>query len=408
MPGVYIFENEKKNPLYVGKSIHLRTRLRQHFKAYQEGVAKAEKYVTKSKYISFYEVESDLEAGLLEARLIKLYQPKYNIISKDDKSRIYIAITDDEFPEVKVVRKTDLRQGEKVYGPFTTAKQTKEVLKVARRIFHFCGNPPNKGKAPRACFYYHIDLCDGACVGEISAAEYRRKMGYLKKFLSGRIRGLIKSLEVRLRKMAREQKYEKAAEIKNQLAALETMMAMREMSVFLEAPAEVDRKIKDLEYMLSEIGIRAIPMRIEAYDMATMGQTKTVGAMIVFTLGVADKAEYRLFRVRDESGGDVHTMAEVIKRRFRHHEWKKPDLVVLDGGKGQLSVAGEMVPADVPVIALAKKEETIVIKKRGKFEEYNWDKMRPGLVLLRQARDEVHRFVNSYHRRVRSREMLSS
>jgi len=405
-PAVYIFADASGKSLYIGKSIHLRTRIRQHYKSAVEGEKQAH-FWPQSKTLSFCVVGSELEAVLLEARLIRLYQPPFNIISKDDKSLIYIAISRDNYPQVSLARKTELTGKEAYFGPFMSAWRTQHMLKLSRRIVHFCANPPHKGGQHRPCFYYHLGLCSGACVGKVTAAAYRHQIGLLKRFLNGQMATVGKALLREIKFVAKEENYRLAATLKKQYEALTMAKISQHIGgTFLESNPEVDHQLGRLVQVLGEVGVAINPERLECFDMATLQQQQTVGSMAVFNLGVADKSQYRKFRVRQIAGGDPHNMAEVVKRRFRHHDWPKPGLLILDGGKGQLSVVGRVVPKDVPLVALAKKEEVIFVPQAGSYREIRLSLADPASKLLRRIRDEAHRFATGYHKTIRKREFL--
>jgi len=406
-PAVYSFENERGKPLYIGKSIHPRSRVRQHLRQAGDIRSKQREFVSEARWISFYVVESEIESLLLEARLIRLHQPFYNSIQKDDRSSLFIQVTKDEFPQVKMIRGADLTDGDGGFGPFRTKTEADMVLRVARRVFKFCQSPPGKGRKDRACFYYHIGQCDGVCVGKISKSDYRAKIGYLKRFLNGKSKGLLLSLERKINRLAKEHNYEKAAEFKRLYEAVEWATKTRHgLAEFLRDGAVPERAMKDLRRLLMSYGIESTLERIEGYDVATLQQKNTVGAMVVFFLGTADKSQYRRFRL-DNTAGDTGAMRRMLQRRIRRTDWPKPDLILVDGGKPQLSTAIKIVPKEIPVVALAKREETIVILTEDGFQEVLLPRRSKALGLLQQIRDEAHRFGTGYHKQLRDKKSLS-
>lgn len=405
-PTVYSFEDENRKPLYIGKTIHPKTRIRQHHKEAMERV-KQKEFVYKAVELAFYPATSEIETLLLEARLIRLHKPYYNIIQKDDRSSLFIEITRDDFPRVNLIRGMDIKKERDVYGPFRTRQDAELIIKVARRIFHFCQNPPRKGAAKRACFYYHIGQCSGACVGIVTKAEYRSVMGLLKRFLNGRTKLLLIQLERRIKKLAHEQKFEQAAEMKRMYEAVNwATQARHGLAGFLKGAIVPERGVKELQQLLGNYGIVTSLERIEGYDVATLQQTNTVGAMVVCFLGTMEKQEYRLFKIRNWSGGDVGAMREMLTRRFSRRGWEWPDLVMVDGGKLQLSMATKVVPKGIPVIGLAKKEETVVIATDEGYDEIKLAKRSLALRLIQQIRDEAHRFGTGFHKRRRSKSSL--
>ena len=403
-PSVYCFEDETGKPLYIGKSIHPKSRIKQHIQQAGQARSKQREFVNLAKWIRFYLVESEIESLLLESRLIRLHQPFYNSMLKDDKSSTYIEVGNEDFPVVSLIRGGDIRQGKSVFGPFRRRDEAEMVLKVARDIFKFCQNPPNDG-VKRACFYYHIGKCDGACVGLVNKSKYRSKIGYLKRFLNGSSSGLLISLEKKIRRLARAHRYEKADEVKKMYEAVKWATKTRHgLAEFLKDDHTPDRAIKELKTMLSSYGIESSLERIEGYDVATTQQMDTVGAMVVFFLGTADKSSYRKFKLNG-SGSDTEAMKQMLGRRIRRTDWPRPDLILVDGGKPQLSTALRLV-RDVPVIGLAKKEELVIIYQDDKFIEIEMPRRSKALQLLQQIRDEAHRFGTGYHKQVRSRRSL--
>jgi excinuclease ABC subunit C len=406
-PGVYAFEDEAGQFLYIGKSIHIKNRIKQHWKSAAEGEKQA-LFIPLTKKLRYYPVQSDLESLLLEARLIRLYAPLYNAISKDDKSPLYIQVTKDAFPKVLLKRKSDLKKTDTAYGPFTSSATTGLLLKVARRIFHFCSSPPKNGKPGRACFYYHLGMCSGACVGKVDQKQYQKTISLLKRFLNGQTSYVTSELYKSINRSSRLLHFEEAADYKNQLNALLIAKTnIRLFGGFIEGTPRTDKQLKRLVEVLAPHGINIKPDRIECYDMATMQQKDTVGSMVVLNLGIPDKSQYRKFKVQSLEGGDPHNMAEVLRRRFRHPEWPLPDLVILDGGKTQLSIAGSQIPVGIPYVSLAKKEETIIIPKGDTYFELSLQKDDPALQLFQIIRDEAHRFATTYHKKIRDKRSFS-
>ena len=404
-PSVYCFEDEAGKPLYIGKSIHPKSRIRQHLQQAGEARSKQREFINLAKWIRFYQVESEIESLLLESKLIRLHQPFYNSMSKDDKSSTYIMVGSEDFPVVSLIRGAEIESFKSVFGPFRTRYEAEMVLKVARNIFMFCQNPPNNG-VKRACFYHHIGRCDGACIGLVSKSKYRSKIGYLKRFLNGSSVGLLISLEKKIRKLAKAQKYEEADEVKKMYEAVKWATNTRHgLADFLKDDQTPERAIRELKVMLSSYGMESSLERIEGYDVATTQQKDTVGAMVVFFLGTADKSSYRKFKL-DRSNSDTNAMKQMLKRRIRRTDWPRPDLILVDGGRPQLSTALKLIK-DTPVIGLAKKEELIVIFYEDKFIEVEMPRRSKALQLLQQIRDEAHRFGTGYHKQVRDKRSLS-
>lgn len=245
-------------------------------------------------------------------------------------------------------------------------------------------------------------------MGKVSPRIYRQQIGLLKKFLNGQMGAVSRGLVKEIKAAAKAEDFRTAGQLKRQYEALLTAQSSQKISgSFLESNPHVDRQLGRLVQILKPYGVNVSPERIECFDMATLQQKQTVGSMVVFSLGNPDKSQYRKFKVRYLPGGDPNNMAEIIRRRFRHQDWISPGLVVLDGGKAQLAIAGLAVPDDIPVIALAKREETIVLKSATGFVELKLPLDDPGLKLLRAIRDEAHRFATGFHTQLRAREFLA-
>ncbi len=357
-------------------------------------------------------MESDVAAIILEANLIKTYQPYYNSATKDDKTVSYIVITNPPGLAFKTLHRSDIHLTDytnpqtQIYGPYPSATIANIILKQVRRIFGFCQNPVNQSQRP--CFYWHIKQCPGPCNGTISLSAYRVHLTRIKSFLSGRFVTLMDTLKKEIKKASKKQAYEKANLFKKQLEALQITLTSHTYRHLLTMPATSDRVLKQIVLVLNHPKLKKPPHRIEGYDMATMNQENTVGAMTVITNGQDNKAAYRKFLVRTNKLGDPHTMSHIVQRRFHHPEWGKPDLIVLDGGIPQLSIVSQVIPADIPVIALSKKRETLhFYDQAGKIVNLNLSLHSSVLKLFQHLRDEAHRFGTTYHKLRRRRATLN-
>lgn len=357
-------------------------------------------------------VESDLAAIILEANLIKTYQPYYNAAVKDDKTASYIVISNPPLYSFSVIHRSDItlldydHPATQIYGPYPSATTANIVLKQIRRIFGYCQNPVNPAK--RACFYFHLHQCPGPCAGKLSAAQYAKHLTNIKVFLSGRFKNLMAGLNKDIKAAAKKQVFEIAGQKRDQLAALETALASHKYSHLLVLPAATDLVLRQAVLLLQHPKLKAPPRRIECYDLATMNQENTVGVMIVFTNGQPDKAAYRKFLVKTTKIGDPATMKHIVARRLRHSEWEKPDLIILDGGVPQLSIVSQVIPADIPVIALSKKRETLhFYNPNHQIVNLNLPLHNSVLKLFQFARDEAHRFATTYHKKRREMTTLT-
>jgi len=412
LPGIYIFEGEDKKPLYIGKSINLRHRLKQHLDESHSPSSKQSIFVPQTKTYYFQTVSSDLEAILLEASLIKFFQPKYNSISKDDKSSSFITIGNPSSPVIKVVHSTDLRLSSfdnpktQVFGPFNSRYIVTKILKQVRRIFGYCANPLNSSN--RSCFYYHLHQCPGPCNGSISPKQYRAHLGKIKKFLSGKFKTLTKDITRQINRAARKMDFEQAHDLAQELSYLNNALFQPRYSQLLSYSESALLVLKQFPDKLNIPKLYSTPIRIECYDAAHLQGNDYVGAMSVFVKGEPATGEYRRFVIKNNLNSDPHALRELLTRRFRHFEWDYPDLVVLDGGVSQLSIARLAVAPDIAVIALSKKKETIhYYDQKDKIESINLSLDDPVLSMLRRIRDEAHRWANSYYRLRKRKSILS-
>ncbi len=416
-PGVYLFEDNRGGVLYVGKAKDLRSRVGSYFQTKVDVDTKTYELVRRINDVSHIEVASELEALLLEAELIKKYEPKYNILLKDGKSYIYIVLRNTKLPLVATARKPDLAKDDIVFGPYPDSSTTKYVLRTIRKFFPFRDCSKAKfvryQKLSRPCLFGHIGVCQAPCVGNISVADYKKDIKRIEKFLSGvSTPKIIKDLEKKMQVASKNQDYEKAAKYRDMLGKFQYVVkSFRMPQQYMENPYLVsDLRAKALDELIDTLPIlKELPARIECFDIANISGKEAVGSMVVAINGEIKKSDYKKFRIRlKNTPDDFGMMAEVLKRRLKHGDWPSPQLLVLDGGKGQLSaVLSVMEELDlyVPVIGLAKRFETVVYKEDEHFAELRLPRDNEGLKLLVRLRDEAHRFAQSYHHQLRLRQV---
>ena len=410
-PGVYLFKR-KKIVLYVGKAINLSSRVSSYFAS--NVLPKTKKMISLADSLDFILVESEIEALLLEANLIQKHQPRYNFQAKDDKSPIYIKITRERLPKVFLGRKKNLKEKDICFGPFQSSYTTRKVLKIARKIFPFCTCKEESGKP---CLYVHLGLCDPSPREIVKLLDqekqektvvYRKNIANLKAFLSGKSQKIIKDLKNEMKGLSEQEKFEEARSLRDQITLLEFfLLPKQKISDYLENPNLYEdlreQEIKSLSDFLLKISLIEKPLsktcRIEGYDISRSSNEIVVGSMVVFKNGQASKKDYRKFKIRiNRSLDDAKQLSQVIRRRLAHNEWETPDLILLDGGKPQLSLATKTIyelNCDIPIIALAKKQETIYWLRNG-FHQKRFKKTNPALKLLQRTRDESHRFAHNY------------
>lgn len=401
-PGVYIMKNAKGDILYVGKAVNLRRRVSSYFLKSHE--YRLEKLVSLIKKIDHQKTDSGLEALILESELIKKHQPPFNVLEKDDKSFLYVEITREKFPRVLLVRGKDLQNSPYtlhpkshplVFGPFTSASALREALKIIRRIFPFSihdsktllasGRTPN----PKPCFDYSIGQCPGTCIGAISQRDYAKTIRNIKLFFSGKKHQILRSLEKEMKQASKELEFEKAEKIRRQIFALKHI----EDTAFISDSSVCDSRFK---FHFS---------RIEGYDISNISGTSAVGSMVVFVNGKPDKNEYRKFKIKTVKGpDDTGMIREVLSRRFEHKDWPFPNLILIDGGAGQVNAAKSVLAErkiKIPVFGIVKGPE----RKRNDIIGIlpkSVDKK-----TLIQIRDEAHRFAVQYHKILRSKQLVN-
>lgn len=386
-PGVYQFLDARKKILYIGKATSLRGRVKSYCSSDimdTRGPIIAEMLLL-ARDVRVIETDSVLEALILEAALIKKYQPKYNSKEKSDKSFNYVVITDEDFPRVLLVRERELLghrmpklKNMKVkysFGPFPRGSVLREALKIVRKIFPF--RDICKIGQEKPCFNAQIGMCPCVCIGKISKKEYSKTIQNLKLFFEGKKGMLIKKLDREMREAAKHRAFEKAHEIKKTIFAL--------------------RHIQDIALIGKGESRHGPDIRIEAYDIAHFGGAASVGAMTVVENGEPVRREYKKFKIKSFEGvNDTRALSEILLRRLLHVEWPMPRIVVVDGGTAQINAAKRtLVSAGVAIhiVGVVKDERhrpKKIIGDRVLSARYEAD------ILLANA--EAHRFVIGYHR----------
>ncbi len=386
-PGVYLFKGIKGKLLYVGKAGNLRRRVSSYFAKSHSG--KTEKLVGEIKRIDYVKTPTAIEALILEAELIKKFEPPYNFKEKDDKSFLYIEITNEQYPRVLLVRGKENSSGER-FGPFTNASDVRSALNILRKIFPYSTHEVEKiGLYKRPCFNAQIGLCPGICVSVINKKQYRQNIRNLRLFLQGKRDKLVKGLKKDMQKAATSLYFEEAGRLKRQLFALG----------HIQDVALISR---------DDIDIEREGVRIEGYDISNISGTNPVGSMVVSVGGRLAKNEYRKFKIHTIfQSDDVGMMKEMLSRRFTHTSptggWPLPVLVLVDGGKGQVNVARSVIAEAglrIPVVGIVKGPT----RKKNEFVGRIPEGIKKEALI--QLRDEAHRFAIRYHREVRAKAFI--
>lgn len=425
-PGVYLHKSASGEIIYVGKAAILKNRVRQYFQKSRDIDAKTRALVLEIADTDWLETESEIDALFLESELVKRYKPRYNILLRDDKSQIFVRIDmKNKWPHVSFTRNPSDDEAE-YFGPFYNGHAVKKALRYLRRIFPHFVKPPIENMRPG--LDSHIGLEPSP---EMSSDQYKTILRQLIRYINGGRKDLIRDLEKDMKKAAEVHDFETAARLRNRI---------RNLGELQQRIMFGDKEFIDIskDYALQDIkelfNLSATPKRIEGYDVSHMGGTNVVASMVVFSNGVSDRNEYRKFKTKIEHNNDFYNMNETLLRRLNERNlksWGVPDLILIDGGKGQLDAALKARAEknqNTPMIGLAKKQEQIILMKNsGIMLNYQKLNLLKGIMmesdsfitinlptsshivkLLQRIRDESHRFAVSYHSVLKRRKMTDS
>ncbi len=417
-PGVYFHKSKTGEIIYVGKAAILRNRVRQYFQKSRTRDPKTDLLVAEIHDTDWQVVDSEFEALFLEAEMIRRYMPRYNILLRDDKSQTFVRIDfKQQYPSVTTTRRP-LDDGATYYGPFLSTIAVRRALKYLRKIFPYSTHTTLPS---RACLLVHLHLCPGPETGELDEKGYKSSLRKLVRVIEGHKGSIVKELEKDMKVASKAADFEQAAKIRDQITDLNDLDKRVLFSDKEFMDLSKDHALVDLTDLL---GLLKVPRRIEGYDISHMSGTDVVASMVVFSNGAADKSNYRKFKSRMQNNDDFEHMRETMTRRFSEKNikaWGKPDLLLIDGGKGQLEAALGVLREkniQIPAIGIAKKHEEIVVRN-----DWPFTKLQPTVVLkqrgfsrvsddftlvdlpnnsnvvklLQRIRDESHRFAVSYH-----------
>ena len=417
-PGVYLMKDEHARVIYIGKAVNLRSRVGSYFTTAAAQEMRTAGLVPETRDVEVIETESEVDALLLEARLIKDVQPKFNQELKDDKTFPYLEVfVREDFPRVEFTR-TPQDRGTRLSGPFTNAKQLRGAIAVLQRIFRFrtCSLDIDDGDERwrwfRPCLLASIDQCTAPCNLRISKEDYRRDIRRLQTFLDGGRVKLMRELDREMQQASAEKLYEKAARIRDEIQALEDLDLRGDLEEHAQPEVfYVDPK-RGLSGLKQVFGLEEVPRRIEGVDIAHLQGGQTVASLVQFIDGLPFKHGYKRYRIRSVDGVDDYgSIREVVSRRMGRLAQEGeafPDILLIDGGKGQLNAAleaMEVIGVDPPfTISLAKREEEVYVP--GEAEPRRLSRHGFGLRLLQYVRDEAHRFAQHYHHILRRKSTL--
>ena len=397
--GVYLFRGSRNKVLYVGRATHLRDRVRSYFSSrlIRDRGVRLQEAVDKTRKIETIPTENILDSYILEANLIKKYDPPYNVASKDNKSFPYVVLTREEFPKVSIVRGRELdRQNRnklyiKIYGPFPNGGVLRDALRILRKILPYRDTcvpyEEKKRKIRRKCLRAELGLCPGVCSGSITKKEYRKRVRDIALFFEGKKKQLITSLEREMKHYAQRQEFEKAQDVKRRSFALTHIQ---------------DAHLIRREF--AEGGGRGF--KIEAFDIAHISGKHSIGVMTVMVDKEDVPQDYRSFILRDtKEGDDLGGLKEILTRRLRHTEWAYANLIVVDGGKTHLQTAKQVLESFgvmIPIVAVVKNERHRAREVLGAKEYiHTYEKE------IIKSNAQAHKFALSRHRKIRKRSMFS-
>ncbi len=406
LPGVYIFKDQKHHILYVGKAKSLKERLVSYL--HPESL-KTQEMAELAKFLEIIPVDNEIDALILEANLIKKYLPKYNVNFKDGKSYPFVKITwQDDYPKVYAVHRGLDNDGNLYFGPYPTGADLRFILRYLRRIFPFCTH-----RQPyQSCLYYHLGLCPGPEFG-VNKKAYRKNIRKIVLFLSGKRSQVLQNLDREIARAVQEQNFEKAQVWQKQKEKILQFHSFRQEPNDYLNDSETLKKLRNSELkeltnlLQKENIINKSINSIEGYDIANISGREATASLVRFDNGEPNKKLYRHFKIKTHGPNDVAMLRETIKRRFSHPEWAYPDLLLIDGGFGQLNAVTKALSElkiNVPAVSLAKKEEHLCLPNG---REIALPRESNALHLLQRIRDESHRFARRYHHLLRSRMLVS-
>lgn len=415
-PGVYLMKDAAGRVIYVGKAKSLRARAGTYFTEQAALDRRTADLVPLIADIDFLPAESEVDALLMEARLIKDIQPRFNVDLKDDKTFPYLQLRlREDYPRVEFTRAP--RRGAKLYGPFTSARGLRGAIQVLQRVFKFrtcsldiqAADP--KWRWYRPCLLASIGQCSAPCDLRQSPEEYRKQIRGLRLVLEGKKDKLIAEMETAMKAASAELNFEKAASLRDDLKALRSLSLRGSTDKDVQPEVFVLNPKQGVHGLRKVLGLREKPRVIEGIDIAHLAGQEVVASLVQFIDGLPFKPGYRRFRIRSvEKIDDFAAIREVVSRRYRRllkDDSPLPDVIMIDGGKGQLNAAkaalANLTAAPPCLISLAKREEEIF--RVDEAEPLRLSRSSAALRLLQSIRDEAHRFAQHYHHLLRRRRL---
>ncbi len=405
-PGVYFHKNAEGEVIYVGKAAVLKNRVRQYFHKTGKD-PKTTALVREIADTDWIVVDTEMDALFLESEMIKRYKPKWNILLRDDKTVSYVRI--DMKSPVPYVSFTRTPQDDRAtyIGPFYGKVAIAKALRILRKVFPYYDKPYDGKKTLNT----DLGLTPGIEIGKTTAKAYKQNLRKLRLYLEGGRHKLLKDLEKQMNRAAQDQEFEKAAELRGQLFGLRELQKKIVFSdkEFLDISS--DQALTELQMLLH---LSDPPRRIEGYDISHQSGTNVVGSMVVFSNGASDRSEYRKFKLRNQKNDDTANLHEIIERRLKHQEWPFPDLIILDGGIGQVNTVKDLLAKhNIPVIGRDKSGDhsrnaavEIIVPQLDGYKSLSLSTNSHIAKLISRIDDEAHRFAITYHTLLKRKNML--
>lgn len=405
-PGVYFHKNAEGEVIYVGKAAVLKNRVRQYFHKTGKD-PKTTALVREIADTDWIVVDTEMDALFLESEMIKRYKPKWNILLRDDKTVSYVRI--DMKSPVPYVSFTRTPQDDRAtyIGPFYGKVAIAKALRILHKVFPYYDKPYDGKKTLNT----DLGLTPGIEIGKTSAKAYKQNLRKLRLYLEGGRHKLLKDLEKQMNRAAQDQEFEKAAELRGQLFGLRELQKKIVFSdkEFLDISS--DQALTELQMLLH---LPDPPRRIEGYDISHQSGTNVVGSMVVFSNGASDRSEYRKFKLRNQKNDDTANLHEIIERRLKHQEWPFPDLIILDGGIGQVNTVKDLLAKhNIPVIGRDKSGDhnrnaavEIIVPQLDGYKSLSLSTNSHIAKLISRIDDEAHRFAITYHTLLKRKNML--
>src|SRR5262245_16034844 len=415
--GVYLMKDAGGNVIYIGKAKNLRSRAASYFAKDAVHDSRIRDWICLVRDVDYIETADPIAAMFAEARMIKDIRPKFNKELKDDKTFPYLQIrTREEFPRVEITRKPR-RKGVRLYGPFSNARQLRLAMNVLQQLFQFrtckldISSADEKWRWFRPCLLHSIRRCTAPCNFRVTRDDYRRQIKKLIFVLEGKKDRLIRRMKKEMVQASEDLNFEKAGRIRDEIAALQDLDLRGDVEADMQPEVfPIDPK-KGLAGLRKLLGLAQPPRTLEGVDIAHIAGQDTVASLVSFLDGLPFKPGYRRFKIKSVEGvDDFASMREVVTRRFRRLREEDevfPDILLIDGGKGQLNAAlaaFQNIGIDPPcLISLAKQEEEIF--RPGDADSIKLSRHSAALRLLQYVRDEAHRFAQHYHHMLRRKRL---